>query len=182
LLPNWRERLVCQECGLNAKLRAMLHVLAEVVVPGRDPRLLVWELGSELAEAARSRYGAVTAVSGIRQKLESFESERFDCLLVVDVLERVENPDEAIAACLGSLKPGGGMVFTAAFSRRRLRGRERTETDSDAPRRTFGWSLLDAFRDAGFEDVAAHFFWSRPFAYLGGEQVVFAARKGAASG
>jgi hypothetical protein len=41
----------------------------------------------------------------------------------------------------------------------------------------FGWELLDRLREVGFTGVAAHFYWSLRFGYLGPDQVLFAARK-----
>jgi len=42
---------------------------------------------------------------------------------------------------------------------------------------TFGWEVLDEFRQAGFKDVYCLFLWSDMFGYLGGEQIFFIARK-----
>lgn len=185
--PNWRERLVCQECGLNSKMRALLHVLDEVVVPGPNPRALIWELEGELAGAAASRFASVSVLAdagGLSSQLgELAGAGSYDCLLVVDMLERSTVLEDEVAASLRLLAPGGGMVFTAAFSTARQRSRgEVAGGGSHGPGRELGWSLLDAFRDAGFEDAAAHFFWSPAFGYLGGEQVVFVARKASATG
>ena len=41
----------------------------------------------------------------------------------------------------------------------------------------FGWELLDQLRALGFSDVAAYFYWSRQFGYLGGDQLLFKAVK-----
>jgi hypothetical protein len=42
---------------------------------------------------------------------------------------------------------------------------------------TFGWDILDTFRDAGFKEVSALIYWSDIFGYLGNEQIVFLAKK-----
>jgi hypothetical protein len=184
-LPNWRERLVCQVCGLNSKMRATLHVLAEVVVPGPAPRVLVWELKDELARAASARFASVTPVTGpegIAALGAGGHDGAFDSILVVDMFERAPTLGETVSSCLDLLAPGGGMVFTASFSTQRQSNRNVGTPGDDSPSREFGWSLLDAFRAAHFEDVAAHFFWSPAFGYLGGEQVVFVARKALEAG
>lgn len=41
----------------------------------------------------------------------------------------------------------------------------------------FGWRLLVELRAMGFDEVSAQLFWSREFAYLGGEQMLLLARK-----
>lgn len=185
--PNWRERLVCQVCGLNSKMRGLLHVLREVVVPKADPRMLVWELEDELTDALRSKFSDVTGVFGDAGLplvaatgggiTGAASRQLFDCLLVVDMFEREQDVEAAIARSLALLEPGGGMVFSAAFLSDRERSRPVGGAQPGGARREFGWTLLQMFRDAGFEDVVAHFFWSRAFGYLGREQVVFVARK-----
>jgi hypothetical protein len=175
--PNWRERLVCQVCGLNSKMRGLLHVLREVVVPKPDPCVLVWELEDELTDVLRSKFDDVTGVIGGVGLPEVAGSTLYDCLLVVDMFERERDLGEAIDRSLALLSPGGGMVFSAAFLTDRERNRLLSDAEPGGARREFGWAMLQSFRDAGFEDVVAHFFWSRAFAYLGREQVVFVARK-----
>ena len=41
----------------------------------------------------------------------------------------------------------------------------------------FGWEMLDDVRAAGFKDAYAVLFYSAMFGYVGGEQVMFVARK-----
>ncbi len=41
----------------------------------------------------------------------------------------------------------------------------------------FGWEVLEQFRRAGFRDVYTILLWSDVFGYLGGEQVLFIAKK-----
>ena len=175
--PNWRERLVCQVCGLNSKMRGLLHVLMEVVVPLPDPRVLVWEMEEELAGAVRAKFDDVTTVVGGVGLPETLRQPPYDCLLAVDMFEREPDLGDAIERSLAYLSPGGGMVFSAAFLSDRERNRPLAGAEPGEARREFGWSMLQAFREAGFEDVVAHFFWSRAFGYLGREQVVFVARK-----
>lgn len=175
--PNWRERLVCQVCGLNSKMRGLLHVLREVVVPKSGARVLVWELKDELTDALRSKFDDVTGLIGGVGLPEAAGRPVYDCLVAVDMFERERDLEEVIAGSLALLSPGGGMVFSAAFLSDRERNRLLPGVEPDEARREFGWAMLQSFRDAGFEDVVAHFFWSRAFGYLGREQVVFVARK-----
>jgi hypothetical protein len=43
--------------------------------------------------------------------------------------------------------------------------------------RHFGWDMLEELRRAGFESAEALLLWSGRFGYLGGEQLLFVARK-----
>ncbi|WP_154223664.1 hypothetical protein [Marinicella rhabdoformis] len=42
---------------------------------------------------------------------------------------------------------------------------------------TFGWELLDTLKKIGFKEVNAIVYWSKKYAYLGGEQFLFSAKK-----
>ena len=41
----------------------------------------------------------------------------------------------------------------------------------------FGWELLDDLKSAGFETATAMIYWSKEFAYLGENQILFLAEK-----
>lgn len=188
LTPNWRERLVCQECGLNAKSRAVLHVLAEVVVPAPGARILVCEDRSGLAGVLPvARPGALVvdsfgdlAEADALDQVDRRLSQPVDCLLVLDVFATVDDLAESARVCERLVAPGGAVLFTAPFRT----DRERTVESAaeDGVHREFGWDVLETFRAAGFEDVAAQFLWSAEFGYLGGTVVVFTARKGSPDG
>jgi len=183
--PNWRERLVCQACGLNSKMRGLLHVLREIVVPGTDPRILVWESDGHMADALSAKFPKITGIGGDEPLPRGGEGERregetdlplFDCLLALDMFEKVRDLDGTISRCLELIKPGGGLAFTASFRSDRERMGE-SHAEAGEASDVFGWAVLDRFRSGGFEDVVAHFFWSPSFGYLGRGQVVLVARR-----
>ncbi len=43
--------------------------------------------------------------------------------------------------------------------------------------RHFGWEILEDLRAVGFKHSQALIYWSKEFGYLGGEQLIFVARK-----
>lgn len=127
----------------------------------------------------------------------SFPAASFDYILSFDVFEHIPNYLDAFAECLRSLKPGGAMVFTVPFDHVSQDNIVRARLDSSGaiehllppeyhgdPMNSagclcfyhFGWNLLDELRGLGFADVAAYFYWSREFGYLGGDQMIFLAR------
>ena len=129
---------------------------------------------------------------------------RFDVVLSLDVLEHVPSSSAAFAECFRILRPGGALVWAAPFAfddEGRLRdanvirayvGADGALVHVSEPEyhgnpvdrehgalcfRYFGLEVLDQLRAAGFERPELVFYWSRPLAYLGREQVLCIARK-----
>jgi len=151
-------------------------------------------LGEEIS------FGASNA-SGIRNESLvslSFPTAEFDAILSFDVFEHVPEYLQAFRECLRCLKPGGTLFFTVPFDLQAAQHIERAKVDTDgqiqhllSPEyhgdpmstqgclcfRHFGWELLDQLRDIGFRDVAAYFYWSNRYGYLGDEQLLFKAVK-----
>lgn len=133
---------------------------------------------------------------------------RFDVVLSLDVFEHVPSVEAAFADCFRILRPGGALVWAAPFAldeegRLRESNVVRARRDSDGgvvhllePEyhgnpvdpghgslcfRYFGLEVLEQLRAAGFERPELVFYWSRPLAYLGREQVLCIARKPAST-
>ena len=142
------------------------------------------------ANAGGVRFEDVTALT--------FASVSLDAILTFDVLEHVPDYQRAIAEFARCLRPGGHLIMTVPFelwsptttTRARLRADGSIEhllppemhgdplsSEGILAYYNFGWDLLDSFRNAGFADVAAHFYWSLELAYLGGAQFLFHARR-----
>lgn len=129
----------------------------------------------------------------------TFADESFDFVLSFDVMEHVADDVAAFEEVFRCLRPGGRILFAAPFSRDRdekvVRARMREDgaiehilppeyhgNAADPEHgslcfRYFAWDVLDDLKRAGFENCRAVHYWSRDFAYLGGEQFVFIADK-----
>jgi len=128
----------------------------------------------------------------------SFRENEFDFILSFDVLEHVPDYRKALHECCRCLKPSGILYFSVPFiktSEEHLVRAHRDEAgkvnhvlppeyhgdplnaDGCLCYRHFGWKLLDELRDAGFVEANALLYWSRELGYLGGEQILFKARK-----
>jgi SAM-dependent methyltransferase len=130
--PNWRERMVCEHCQLNNRMRAALHYLLALAQPRRRDAVYITEqvtplfnaLKRLLSEAVGSEYlgpgiaaGALNS-QGVRNETLtalSFRKASFRFLLSFDVLEHVPDTDAAISECRRVLEPGGWMIFTVPF-------------------------------------------------------------------
>jgi 2-polyprenyl-3-methyl-5-hydroxy-6-metoxy-1,4-benzoquinol methylase len=129
----------------------------------------------------------------------SFASESFDGVVTFDVLEHIPEYRKAIRECVRVLRPGGFLLFTVPFDggsgetviRARVRADGQIEhllppqfhgdplggTEGCLCFQIFGWDIIAELRANGFADPAAYYYWSRELAYLGGDQMLFIARK-----
>ena len=129
----------------------------------------------------------------------SFSNDQFDFILSFDVFEHIPNYKQALAACCRCLKAGGVLFFSVPFIQTSEKNTVRAyisksgetvhllppEYHGDPMNSSgclcyyhFGWEILDDLRAVGFKDSQALLYWSKEFGYLGGEQLMFAARKG----
>jgi hypothetical protein len=136
-IPNWRERLVCPQCGLSNRQRAVAATLMRAdrhrrQSHGRPTDVYMQEqvtalyravserlpgqcLGSEYL-GAQLRSG--TVVDGIRHEngeALSFESASFDVVVSNDVLEHVAEPVAVLREMARVLRRDGILLFTAPF-------------------------------------------------------------------
>ncbi len=130
----------------------------------------------------------------------SFPDASFDYILSFDVLEHIPDYRAALAECLRCLKPGGGFLFSVPFRSDRTEHLERARLRDDGSVEHFlpaeyygdpinsdgclcfhhfGWNLLDEMRDMGFSRASACLYWSKEYAYLGGENILFLGIKSA---
>lgn len=128
----------------------------------------------------------------------SFADSSFDAVLSFDVLEHVPRYLDAIAQCARVLVKGGLFFFSVPFLSDRRENVVRAEISHDGtiihhlPAEYhgdplsgdgclsyyhFGWEILDHLHELGFEDARAHEYWSKRFAYLGQNQMMFSARR-----
>jgi SAM-dependent methyltransferase len=128
----------------------------------------------------------------------TFNDAVFDYILSFDVFEHIPDYRTAFKECLRCLRPGGALFFTVPFDlnleQNTIRARVRedgsvehilpAEYHGDPLRaegalcyQHFGWDLLGELQSMGFTEASCLFYWSQPFAYLGGDQFVFIARK-----
>jgi SAM-dependent methyltransferase len=148
-LPNYRERMVCPSCGLNARQRALALVARSFAgtVPAGSPVLLLEQesalfrfladlpdIGTRLvgSELLGPSYQSGEVVDGIRNEDAcrlSFASASLAVHMSGDVLEHVNDPRRALAEAHRCLEPGGLLLFTVPFHHDRDRSRARATID-----------------------------------------------------
>jgi glycosyltransferase involved in cell wall biosynthesis len=131
-MPNWREHMQCEHCGLVNRMRAALNVLHTSAPPQPDSQVYITErlthtyrwLEHRYCNLQGSEYFGPTHqpganVDGIRHEDVmnlSFSDAAFDRVLSFDVLEHVPEPDRAYRELYRVLKPGGVLIFSVPFS------------------------------------------------------------------
>jgi len=130
--PNWRERLVCRGCHLNARTRATIQVFENLLDAGKDDAIYLTEqttpqfawfrehypnvLGSEFLGDNFKR-GEVDARGWRHEDLTrlSFDHDSLDFILSFDVFEHIPNFKSALKNCFDCLKPNGHLYFSVPF-------------------------------------------------------------------
>ncbi len=135
--PAWTETAACEECGLNSRMRALMHFLktrtdlskvrkayiAEQVTPlfQRLKKMFPSLVGSEFMGDEHKSGDTVVkwkSLSRIRHEdltALSFADKEFDLAMTLDVFEHVPNYRKAFAELSRALAPGGRLIFTIPF-------------------------------------------------------------------
>ena len=133
-VPNWREGLRCPDCGLNSRMRASVHLLADCLKAKRGSRLYVTENVTPLYRWLKARYPRTvgseflrdgtgpgnTNPAGIRHEdmtCLSFANGSLDHIVCLEVLEHVPDFRRALWECARALSPNGSLLLTAPFHR-----------------------------------------------------------------
>lgn len=131
-VPNWRETLICEDCGLNNRLRASVELFERRCRPRPSDRIYITEQTTPMYRWLVERYGQVTgseylgeripfgAVSeqGVRNESLtrlSFADAAFDRMISFDVLEHIPDVEKALRECYRCLRPGGDLLLSVPF-------------------------------------------------------------------
>jgi glycosyltransferase involved in cell wall biosynthesis len=129
----------------------------------------------------------------------SFPDKAFDYVISLDVFEHIPHYQKAFRECCRILTNKGSLFFTVPFelnSRKNIvrsvlkdnnnvvhvfppeeHGGTVLHSTGSISFHCFGWEVVNQLKEAGFSDVRAHLYWSQELGYLGGEQIVFVAKK-----
>lgn len=130
--PNWRERLVCTQCGMNNRQRLVAKLVQQATSEYGSPSIYLMEQVTPIFQWVRRLPGTVVhgseylgfqleggdVVGGVRHEDVmnlSFAAESFDLIVSNDVLEHIPDPAAAFRECSRVLKPGGSVIATFPF-------------------------------------------------------------------
>lgn len=130
LIPNWRERMVCPNCGCNSRQRLIVHKIFENYNIGNN--VLMYEQSSDVFQKVQreipqvkgfeyvgEEYGITGTYKGIPCEdicNLSFKDESYDLIVSNDVFEHVYDYEQAFQEAYRILKPGGRLLFTVPFN------------------------------------------------------------------
>lgn len=134
LVPNWRERLVCPICGLNNRMRAVVHIFNQECHPKEMSRIYITEQTTPLFKFFKRSFPFLIGSEYLRDSVNhgssdkkgirnedltqlSFGNKQFDYVLSFDVFEHIPDYKIALAECSRCLKPGGILFFSIPFVR-----------------------------------------------------------------
>ena len=127
---NWREHLVCPSCGLNNRMRAAIHLLAEAGVSLKRSQIYATEQTTPLFARLRERCPSIVGSEYLGDSVPlgttnsnrianqdltrlTFPDGRFDLILSLEVMEHVPNYLQAFAECARVLKPAVRVLFSS---------------------------------------------------------------------
>lgn len=134
--PNFRERLVCNFCGLNNRQRFMIRFLTQIMDKKNKPikDIYLYEQITNFYSFIKKRFKDVNIVgseylgpetkkgeivNGIRHENAldlSFNDKSFDILLSNEVFEHVPNVNKALSESNRVLRDGGYLLTSIPFS------------------------------------------------------------------
>jgi glycosyltransferase involved in cell wall biosynthesis/SAM-dependent methyltransferase len=131
-MPNWREHMQCEDCGLVNRMRAAINALHTYALPKTDSRIYITERLTQTYSWLEKRYAKLqgseyfgpdhkpgSIVDGIRHEDVmnlGFEDNSFDFVLSFDVLEHVPFPEKAFTEIYRVLDENGLFLFSVPFS------------------------------------------------------------------
>lgn len=126
---NWRERLVCPNCGCSSRQRFIIGKIFEHYT--EDMQVLIYEQASNLFDKIRRTIPEVVGFEyvgdGCKSKTVicgidcenicglSYPDEKFSLVVSNDVFEYTYDYEKAFKEACRVLKPGGKMLFTVPF-------------------------------------------------------------------
>jgi SAM-dependent methyltransferase len=148
IVPNYRERLFCNHCGLNSRQRFIFQY-ANNLLKGRNdiPRVFCYEQTTDFYHYLTRRMGNADItgseylggdkpsgeiIHGIRCEDAlrlSFENESFDTIISNDVYEHVPEVSRALREAYRCLKKDGRLLFSVPFSMHEISTKQRARID-----------------------------------------------------
>lgn len=145
---NWREHLICPNCGLNNRMRATIHLLEAYCSIGKNMPVYITEQSTRLYSTLRSTIypnlvgseflGEAcvlgSSCNGMRNEdmtRLTFADGTMAGILSFDVLEHIPDYGKALKEVYRCLMPGGAFVFSAPFDRNAAKTLKRAEVLAD---------------------------------------------------
>lgn len=147
LIPNWRERVVC-DCHLNNRTRASIQILEQSLGAKARHTIYLAEQVTPLYQTLKSRFPMLVGSEYLGDAVPfganddravrnesitklSFPDNSFDFALNFDVLEHLSHPETGLAELYRVLKPGGTLLLSVPFLPAEQNTRQRARLRDD---------------------------------------------------
>jgi Methylase involved in ubiquinone/menaquinone biosynthesis len=190
-VPNWRERLICPNCGCNNRQRFMAHTIFENYHMGMD--VLIYEQRSLLYQRLKREIPGIVGFEYLGEGYQSgavygdvncqdicelsFQDNNFDLIISNDVFEHTSDYYKAFCEAYRVLKPGGKLIFTVSFNANSDRIEHRFDENRTQSIYIFGWDILKVLIECGFGDAYGKVYYGMKEGYLGYLPIYFEALK-----
>lgn len=172
---NWRERLVCPNCGCNNRQRFIIHKVFDNYKVGM--KILLYEqvtrvyhmIKRDISDVEGFEYAGINLQKQTENHEVHFEDvcclsypdEVFDIIVSNDVFSHVDDYEQAFQEAYRVLKPEGKMIFTVPFN-----GNSHKNV-KNANMVIFGWEILEKLKKCGFKDAYGKVYYGLKDGYLG---------------
>ena len=133
-IPNWRERLVCNQCKMNNRQRLFASKVKELAASSHKnllfletaPSVQKWAAHNlKNCQSSGKYYLGYAAPDSVPESIElvdlnhlTFDDSSLDCIISFDNLIYSPNISAALSECHRVLKPGGRIMATLPFNHR----------------------------------------------------------------
>ncbi|MEJ5989480.1 methyltransferase domain-containing protein [Ramlibacter sp. PS3R-8] len=129
---NWRERLICDQCGMNNRQRLVAKLVQQAAAEHERARIYLTEQVTPIFQWVRrlpatdvhgseylgDQHRGGDVMDGVRHEDAmnlSYPDASFDLIVSNDVLEHIPDPAKALRECSRVLRPGGVVLATFPF-------------------------------------------------------------------
>jgi methyltransferase family protein len=191
--PNYRERLVCEHCGLNNRQRFIAALLKRLLRTGGKPitQICVSEQVTNFYKYIKENIKNADVVGGDYLG-------KLDIIVSNDEYEHVPDIQTVLKEAYRVLKTNGKLLLTIPFHYSEAKTKQRAFVDNGKivhllPAQyhgnplsekgslvfyEYGWDFLDLCKRAGFNDAYVLGYYSFLFGYIGeGLQMIIMAEK-----
>lgn len=161
-VPNWREGMVCPDCGCNSRTRILYSKLQENAA-SKETRTLICEDDDMIFLNAQKKYDHVFKLK------ENYPADFFDLVISNDIQVKDNNYLLLWSYLVKVLKTGGKLIMNLCFDA----NADVISEDGSI----WGWDVIEALKDCGFKDAYGKVYFSGEDGHLEYLSIFFEAVK-----